>query len=162
MSKSHLHACPACHRHVRVTELACPFCGGALDDSFHATPVPVPLTVRLSRAALWAIGTGTLSLAAACGGATTSLVPTSDAGNVGEGGAGQSQGMDASYEGYDGSNVAPPYGISPPPPPDDAGTVTPADASDVDAPDDASYVDAPFVGLPYGAPPYGGAPQREK
>ena len=30
MNKPHLVACPSCARHVRVSEVACPFCGAVL------------------------------------------------------------------------------------------------------------------------------------
>ena len=147
MTHAHLAACPACSRHVRVTETACPFCGGALADSFRAQTAPVPLTVRLSRAALLALGTGTLSLAAACGGATSS-VPSDGGGGAdaktSEVPDGASSVFDSGNGGYDSSNVAVPYGL-PPPPPEDAGTEPP--------PADASAPDAHFVAPPYGLPP---------
>ena len=54
----HLRPCPRCSRHVRVSEGACPFCGVSLDPSFGATPVPLGSAMRLSRAALFALGTG--------------------------------------------------------------------------------------------------------
>jgi hypothetical protein len=59
---AHLRPCPGCSRHVRVSEGACPFCGVSLDPSFRATPAPVGPSRRLSRAALFAFGTGTLVL----------------------------------------------------------------------------------------------------
>jgi len=133
-----------------VTETACPFCHGALADSFHAAPAPVSLTVRLSRAALWAIGTGTISIAAACGGATTGLLPLpddagsppgEDAGSPGAVDAGWSLLPEAGLGGHDGSFIAPPYGI---PPPLDSGN---------DLLADGSPFDSPYIGLPYGGPP---------
>ncbi len=33
---SHLVPCPACNRHVDVTERACPFCASALPAAFRA------------------------------------------------------------------------------------------------------------------------------
>ena len=62
VTKPHLRPCPGCSRHVRVSEGACPFCGVSLDPSFAAAPVPVAPSKRLSRAALFAFGTGTLVL----------------------------------------------------------------------------------------------------
>jgi hypothetical protein len=75
MNRPHLRPCPGCSRHVRVSEGACPFCGGALDASFRAAPAPVPPSRRLSRAALVAFGTGALVLTPAalvidCGGSS--------------------------------------------------------------------------------------------
>jgi hypothetical protein len=54
---------------VRVAESACPFCGSLLEETLRATPPPRVLAGRLSRAALYTLGTlgaGTVSLAAAC------------------------------------------------------------------------------------------------
>jgi hypothetical protein len=51
---SHLVPCPACQRHVRVSETACPFCAEALPENLRCSaPCPLP-TTRLSRAALFA------------------------------------------------------------------------------------------------------------
>jgi hypothetical protein len=58
MSQSHLAACPCCARHVRVSESACPFCRSALSDAFRATLARQAPRVRLTRAALFAFGTG--------------------------------------------------------------------------------------------------------
>ncbi len=61
-----LRPCPCCSRHVRVSEPACPFCAGKLDDAFRSMPSPrVRAVGRLSRAALFALGASGL---AACGG----------------------------------------------------------------------------------------------
>jgi hypothetical protein len=60
--------CPQCSRHVRVSELACPFCALPLDLS--GTPEPRLPSTRLSRAATLAFG-ATLASAtalAACSG----------------------------------------------------------------------------------------------
>jgi hypothetical protein len=65
MNRPHLRPCPGCSRHVRVSEVACPFCGVSLDASFAAAPAPIPPSVRLSRAALFAYGTGALVLGSA-------------------------------------------------------------------------------------------------
>jgi hypothetical protein len=60
----HLVPCPACERHVRVSETRCPFCGEGLDLA--NSPLPVLPTRRLGRAATFAFS-ATL-VAAACGG----------------------------------------------------------------------------------------------
>jgi hypothetical protein len=81
MAKSHLRACLKCARHVRVSEVACPFCGDALSEAFRASPAPLPPRARLSRAALFAFGTGTATLASAgaltsaCSSATSAPAP---------------------------------------------------------------------------------------
>src|SRR4029077_11199832 len=95
-----------------------------LDDVFRATPAPlsIPLSVRLSRAALVALGTGSVSLASACGAATGALLPlVADAGDGDSG----TQGTSDASQGIDVVSVVPPYGISPPPPPVDAGIKPP-------------------------------------
>ena len=61
-----LRPCPACCRHARVSEPACPFCGVLFDSAFGAGPAPRAPTVRLARAALFALGAGTAALATAC------------------------------------------------------------------------------------------------
>jgi hypothetical protein len=66
MPQAHLVACPWCSRHVRVSESCCPFCGGRLSEMLRATPAPRAPTVRVSRAALYALGATTAGLVAAC------------------------------------------------------------------------------------------------
>ena len=66
MKKAHLGNCPACARHVRVSEINCPFCGVVLEDEFRAQPARKPPAARLSRAMLYAIGAGSVAAAAAC------------------------------------------------------------------------------------------------
>ena len=62
-----LRSCPACLRHVRVSEPACPFCGGEPGDAFRSAPSPrAPAVGRLSRAALFAIGAAGLIGAEGC------------------------------------------------------------------------------------------------
>jgi hypothetical protein len=74
MTQAHLRPCPSCERHVRVNEGGCPFCGVQFTDAFRAGPRPHGPTARLSRAALFAFGTGTLALAPGC--SSSSSVPT--------------------------------------------------------------------------------------
>lgn len=69
-----LAPCPDCQRHIRVSERACPFCGGAVAPSIASKVVP-GTTQRLSRAAAFAF-TATLSLA---GCSDTTPAPTPDA-----------------------------------------------------------------------------------
>ncbi len=69
MKKTALAACPACARHVRLDEPSCPFCRAPLPSSFRETTAPPRSATRLSRAALYALGVGTLSMSSvACGG----------------------------------------------------------------------------------------------
>jgi len=71
-----LAACPACSRHVRVDEAACPFCGGALPSGFDVGLAPLPLA-RMSRGALAAYaaaGASRIALASlGCGGLAQSV-----------------------------------------------------------------------------------------
>jgi hypothetical protein len=66
MNNARLLACPSCSRHVRATERACPFCSEALPETFAAAPAPRAPTKRLSRAALYAFGATSITVAAAC------------------------------------------------------------------------------------------------
>jgi hypothetical protein len=61
-----LLACPACGRHVRVSESACPFCKSPLPPDFAEATLPRGPGARMSRAALLAFGATSLTLAAAC------------------------------------------------------------------------------------------------
>lgn len=53
--------CPSCHRHVRLPESVCPFCGRSITEDLSMSVVP-NTSLRLSRAALFAFTT----LAAGC------------------------------------------------------------------------------------------------
>ena len=66
MSRRHLVACASCARHVRVSESACPFCGAVLPEELRSRLAPLTSAARLSRAAVFALGTGAVSLGAAC------------------------------------------------------------------------------------------------
>jgi hypothetical protein len=129
-----------------VSEGACPFCRATFDATFTADPVPVPPALRLSRAALFALGAGALAGVPACGGATSGTpIPTNDAGfDAGsilvDGGTGIPLYGAAPL---DGSLIAPPYGITPPP--EDAGNGTEPTDAEPDV----------VIGPPYGLPPYG-------
>lgn len=68
---SRLAVCPGCARHVRVTEVACPFCGLAFDAAFARTPSPRRPVGRLSRAALFAIGSAAAVTAIDCSSSST-------------------------------------------------------------------------------------------
>jgi len=50
-----LEPCPHCHRHVAVSESACPFCAGSLAGAF-ADRVRTRPSMRLGRAATFAFG----------------------------------------------------------------------------------------------------------
>jgi hypothetical protein len=134
MTASHLRPCPGCSRHVRVSEGVCPFCGASLDATFQASPAPVGPSRRLSRAALFAFGTGAAVLtpvvAIDCGG---EIAPQPLYGGAFPEDAGQN--VDAGQ-----TMGSPPYGISPPP--NDAGQGVDAEQG-------------------VGAPPYGGFPVPE-
>jgi hypothetical protein len=158
MTRPHLRPCPGCSRHLRVSDTACIFCGISLGASFRASPLPASPSVRLSRAALVAFGTGTLSLAAACGGAIAgSAGPAADAGrdtgatSVPDSGDEDSGTIIAPYG-------APPYGGFPTP---DGGFPTPdageADSGEADSGNNEPPKDAASDSTGV-APPYGGVP----
>jgi hypothetical protein len=66
MGTHRLVACQSCGRHVRIAELACPFCESPLPPNLaKAIRAPAP-GLHLSRAALYAFGATSLTLAAAC------------------------------------------------------------------------------------------------
>jgi hypothetical protein len=69
MKRASLFTCPACARHVRVGDSACPFCAASLADATRSFTARPPPKVRMSRAALYAFGVGSLTVATACGGA---------------------------------------------------------------------------------------------
>jgi hypothetical protein len=157
VAKSKLLVCPSCERHVRVTDAACPFCGLALPIELRASLALRSPTKRLGRAALYALGMGTLSLAAACGGTVETL---------GDGGSGDGG---TSAEAGDGGTEAcfcPPYGLpayggSPIDAQQDGITIGPAYGAPVDAAfpdagdDDASDAEETEGSIfpHYGAPP---------
>jgi len=72
MTQAHLRPCPSCERHVRVNEGGCPFCGAQLTDDFRAGVRPQGPAARLSRAALFAFGTGAVAMAPACSSSSSS------------------------------------------------------------------------------------------
>jgi hypothetical protein len=77
--------CPACARHVRVRESACPFCAAALPADFAAHVAPDP-TGRLSRSAIAALATAVLGAACAREAPATTTAPaTSSGGGVVQG-----------------------------------------------------------------------------
>ena len=75
MTKGHLLPCPGCTRHVRVSETVCPFCQVPLSDEFRAQVQPRPPAGRLGRAALSALGAGTIALASASSCSSVTVQP---------------------------------------------------------------------------------------
>lgn len=126
MSDARLLPCSSCARHVRASETACPFCSAAL--SLRAAPLPRTPIARLSRAALFALGTSAAAMGAC----------TSGTGPVG-GDAGTQADADAPKPAYGG-------------PPDDDGGPFLVDAAYGGPPSDASDSDA-RVQPAYGGPP---------
>jgi hypothetical protein len=122
---THLAACPGCARHVRLTESTCPFCRAALPATFREARLPARPAVRLSRAVLYALGVGTISVTStACGGRVGGERGESD------GGAGDATSMaeagpftiDSDLVEEAPINYAVPYGLPPMhPPPDEDG-----------------------------------------
>jgi hypothetical protein len=140
MSKAHLRPCPACARHVRVSETGCPFCGGALADSFRADPRPQAPRARLARAALLALGTGSVALVAC-----SSTAPT-----PAYGGSPVELPVDAGEDAGDKADAQPAQ--------DAAAEAAPrVDGGEVV---DGGDLDAPTTEPPYGSPPRDAEPDH--
>ncbi len=169
MSRAPLLACPACARHVRVDEGACPFCRAALPSWFPDTTLPRTPSERLSRAALHALRLSALSVTtAACGGSVgvpVSGAPPDDAALLDETASGRDgAGPDVSFgmPAY-GAPIADarPFtdsGLADASRTADAATSPPdAGAPDANGPSDARSQDAVVITPAYGspAPPYG-------
>jgi hypothetical protein len=159
---SALVPCPACDRHVRATEAACPFCAAPLPDDLARRAVP-PAPRRLGRAAALAFG-ASLTLAACTNEVVTGAAQGGTSGASGTGGAGGSTvsggtggssggGGDVGVPLYGGPS--PPYDAgAPPPPPGDGGDGDAApptdDGGDAAPPHDGGHEGgiAPAYGLP--------------
>jgi hypothetical protein len=122
---SHLVPCLSCHRHVRVAEDRCPFCGAERAAELRAAAAPALPKRRLGRAALFTFGA---TLASASCDSTTTPSDGGAAGSTADGAAGSTAGSGgggaggkAGSTGQAGSGgntgvaggVAPPYGIAP-------------------------------------------------
>jgi hypothetical protein len=125
---SHLVPCVSCHRHVRVSEDQCPFCGVERGAELRAAaPSPLPKR-RLGRAALFTFGA---TLATASCDSTTPPGDGGAAGSTADGAAGSSGGSGGGNAGTTGQagasggntgaaggvaalyGAAPPYGLPP-------------------------------------------------
>ena len=143
--------CPSCDRHVRASEIACPFCHSALPNDLASRAVPAA-NRRLNRAAAFtfaatvAIASASVSTAA-CGGVVDSGGGGDDHGGsaamygiarADDGGAVIDDGSTGAMYGLayvdsgapsDDGGIMPAYGIAPPQdagepgPPDDGGVV---------------------------------------
>ncbi len=144
MTKAHLVPCHSCARHVRVSEDTCIYCDTVLPAELRARPVPRSPKARLGRAALHAVGAGTMTLAAACSSSDT--FDTRDPGVLT---------ADAAYGGppVDAATDAGDANEEPIPTVDAAYGGPPIDANVDDAGDDSGDAanDAPAAA--YGAPP---------
>jgi len=182
VKKTALAACPACARHLRVNEPACPFCRAELPPWFRELTAPATPATRLSRAALYALRVGALSVTTvACGGAisTGSGSGEKDAGSsdgttVGQAAYGGSPPEEASADSggedvlgtlYGGFIGGPAYGgtFSIDAGVDDATTGFEAAYGGFPPPSDAGSTDANSrPDVIHVAPPYGGFPADEK
>ncbi len=139
-----LTPCSACGRHVRVSDVRCPFCGS---EGARPAPRAVRVKGRPGRAALYAIGIGTAALgAAACGGSVEARsdaaadAPTSTSRDAAA--ESETPGMDSGAPVQDGA----------------APDTTEAD----DAADDVFERTDGMPAPPYGAPIYGSPPPPPK
>lgn len=62
MTDSRLLPCPSCARHVRANEHTCPHCAAALTNAFGPPPEVRTPSLRLTRAARFALGGGASAL----------------------------------------------------------------------------------------------------
>lgn len=113
MTDGRLIPCSTCARHVRSSEAACPFCSAAVPVT-PAQPLPLSRSAgkRLSRAALFALGTSAAAVGAcssvAMYGAPVAYDP-SDAAD-----AGDAADADDAAKRPEGGTPAPVYGAPPP------------------------------------------------
>ena len=146
MTTARLAACPSCARHVRTDERRCPFCEAALPPSLRSTPAVETPAVRLSRAALYAVGVGALSLSSAQGCGSTAMPPYGAPPPPVDSGTGS--GGDAATE--DTGTAGPPDGSS-----------EAASFPDAASPEASSLDGAPDAVIDVGgAPLYGAPPPR--
>jgi len=120
MSDHRLVPCRACARHVRLHDAVCPFCGGSNADAATRVSSVRVLSKRLPRVALFAVGAGTIALAA-CGDSSSG------------------SGTEATDAAADAPTAMPLYGGPP---------MHPVDASTTDAEPDTSFVGA-YGGPPF-------------
>jgi len=74
---SSLVPCPECGRHLRRTEISCPFCGVPVADAFARAPERQLPPFRMSRAGLIAFAAASVT-APGCGGVTTGIAGSGD------------------------------------------------------------------------------------
>jgi hypothetical protein len=142
MSQTHLVLCKACARHVRASEVVCPFCGERVPDAVRNAPAPRRVSTRgLSRTAIAALGASTLSFVACGGGESTpddGGSPMNHDGSTPDSGPIRDAGPDQMGMAAYGAPALPPDG---------------GDAGGGDAGDDSGPIIAPAYGL---VPPDGG------
>jgi hypothetical protein len=147
--KISLVACPACVRHIRITEVRCPFCRAEVPASLQV-PSALPPAARLSRAALYALRAGALSMTTvACGGNDFTVAPPYGGSFVSDAGPGDAEASPDAASVGDVTVVAL-YGafFSPDASLHETGAGASGDAGPTDASDDH-----PFIAPPYGIPP---------
>lgn len=141
-----LVVCPSCNRHLRRSEITCPFCDADVGDAMaNAAPRPIPVE-RLGRTAIFAFAAANLGVAA-CGGVVETPAPVPVDGSVNTGGAAGAGGA-----GNGGFIAQPHYGAPPPP----TGGFGNGGASTGGTTGSGGYVIVPPYGVP--PPPSGGAP----
>lgn len=111
---SHLVPCPSCNRHVRATEMECPFCGDLVDLA--TSPAPALPSSRLGRAATFAFGATLIGATSmmACGGDSDDGDDGGTGGTVANGGSSGKAGTGGSAGAPNSTGatgaVAPAYG----------------------------------------------------
>jgi hypothetical protein len=133
MKRTPLFPCPTCARHVRVDDAACPFCASPLGEAFRRSTRSRAPATRLSRAALYALGLGTVTVTA-CGGAEA---PTAKDGG---------EGTDSALR--DSSGGVTDTGITL-----DTGSYDSGQSTDAGSSSDATSQPDIVISPPYGQPP---------
>src|SRR3954467_8631752 len=90
---STLTPCPSCNRHVRVGDVACPFCGAAVAVAPSPAASGPGLRGRLGRAALFAAGATLMGLSACTDSKCAHLTCSAGAAGVSGGGTGGTTGV---------------------------------------------------------------------
>lgn len=101
--------CPSCNRHIKVSEAQCPFCAGAVPAGFGEGAQRVRPAPRLSRAALFALGSIAVA-PVACAGEATDEDQKEDADEDGNDGAGGEPTGSGAATSAGGDGAQPVYG----------------------------------------------------
>lgn len=115
-----LEPCPHCHRHVNVSETACPFCKRSVADALANRAPRLAPRARLGRAATFAFGVLAMSQGACAGDDDCCTSPPQDAASIPADALPDAGVLQDAYDDYDGGGT-PIYAAAPT---HDAGTTS--------------------------------------